>query len=61
MDRHRSAGEPRGPMQRDAKEVLADSVGKLREKLDPKKAAAASAGEEHLRGELRRFTLISIV
>jgi len=37
-------------VQRDTKEVL---VGKLKEKLDPKKVAARSAGEEHPRGELR--------
>jgi transposase len=42
----------RGPMQRDTKEVLAELVGKLKEKLDPKKVAATSAGEEHQRGEL---------
>ena len=42
----------RGPVQRDPKEVLAELVGKLREKLDPK-VVAASAGEEHPRGELR--------
>ncbi|HMK23979.1 MAG TPA: IS110 family transposase [Terriglobales bacterium] len=43
----------RGPMRRDTKEVLADLVGKLKEKLDPKKPAARSAGEKHKRGELR--------
>jgi transposase len=43
----------RGPVQRDTKEVLAELVGKLKEKLDPKKVAARSAGEEHPRGELR--------
>jgi hypothetical protein len=43
----------RGPMQRDTKEVLAELVGKLKEKLDPKKVAATSAREEHERGELR--------
>jgi hypothetical protein len=43
----------RGPMRRDTKEVLAELVGKLKEKLDPKKVAATSAGEEHPRGELR--------
>jgi hypothetical protein len=43
----------RGPVQRDTKEVLAELVGKLKEKLDPKKVAATSAGEEHQRGELR--------
>jgi len=43
----------RGPMQRDTKEVLAELMGKLKEKLDPKKVAATSAGEEHPRGELR--------
>jgi transposase len=43
----------RGPMQRDTKEVLAELVGKLKEKLDPKKVAATSAEEEHQRGELR--------
>jgi hypothetical protein len=37
----------RGPVQRDTKEVLAELVGKLKEKLDPKKAAATSAGEKH--------------
>jgi len=42
----------RGPMQRDTKEVLAELVGKLKEKLDPKKVAATSAEEEHQRGEL---------
>jgi len=40
-------------MRRDTKEVLAELVGKLKEKLDPKKVAATSAGEEHPRGELR--------
>ena len=40
-------------MQRDTKEVLAELVGKLKEKLDPKKVAATSAGEKHQRGELR--------
>jgi hypothetical protein len=40
-------------MQRDAKEVLAELMGKLKEKLDPKKVAATSAGEEHQRDELR--------
>jgi transposase len=40
-------------MRRDTKEVLAELVGKLKEKLDPKKVAATSAGEEHQRGELR--------
>jgi len=43
----------RGPMRRDTKEVLAELVGKLKEKLDPKKAAATSAGEEHERVDLR--------
>jgi hypothetical protein len=41
-----------GPVQRDTKEVLAELVGKLKEKLDPK-VVAASAGEEHRRGGLR--------
>jgi hypothetical protein len=41
-----------GPVQRDTKEVLAELVGKLEEKLDPKKVAATSAEEEHPRGEL---------
>jgi hypothetical protein len=40
-------------VQRDTKEVLAELVGKLKEKLDPKKAAGASAGDGHPRGELR--------
>src|SRR5258708_32293771 len=43
----------RGPMRRDTKEVLAELVGKLKEKLDPKKLAATSVGEKHKRGELR--------
>jgi len=33
--------------------VLAELVGKLKEKLDPKKVAVTSAGEKHPRGELR--------
>jgi hypothetical protein len=43
----------RGPVQRDTKEVLAELVGKLQEKLDRKKVAARSAGEKHPSGELR--------
>jgi hypothetical protein len=43
----------RGPVQRDTKEVLAELVKKLKEKLDPKKVAARSAGEKHQSGELR--------
>jgi len=39
-------------MRRGTKEVLAELVGKLKEKLDPKNLAATSAGE-HQRGELR--------
>jgi transposase len=42
----------RGPVQRDPKEVLAELLGKLREKLDPR-VVAASAGKEDGRGELR--------
>src|SRR5260370_5643521 len=42
----------RGPVQRDTKEVLAELVGKLKEKLDPTKVAATSVGEKHRRGEL---------
>ncbi len=42
----------RGPVQRDTKEVLAELVGKLKEKLDRKKVAATSAEEEHQRDEL---------
>ncbi len=34
--------KPRGPVQRDTKEVLAELVGKLKEKLDPKKVAATT-------------------
>src|ERR1700676_5570096 len=40
-------------MRRDTKEVLAELVGKLKEKLDPKKPAATSIGEKPKRGELR--------
>jgi len=39
-------------VQRDPKEVLAELVGKLREKLDPR-VVAASAGEEDSRGKVR--------
>lgn len=50
----------RVPVQRDTKEVLAELVGKLREKLDPK-VAIASRGEEHhgrrLRPNLDRLTV----
>jgi len=42
----------RGPVQLDPKEVLAELLGKLREKLDPR-VVAASAGKEDGRGELR--------
>jgi len=45
--------KPRDPMRRDTKEVLAELVGKLTEKLDPKKPAATSVGEKPKRGELR--------
>ena len=62
MDKHNNStkkSEPtskratsRGPVQqRDTGEVLAELVGKLREKLDPK-VGAASAGEKNQRGEL---------
>jgi transposase len=44
--------KPRGPVRRDTKEVLAELVAKLQEKLESKKVAATS-GEENKRGELR--------
>ena len=63
MKKHNNSGkksEPtskrtksRGPAPRDTKEVLAELVGKLKERLDRKKVPATSAGEEHERGELR--------
>lgn len=63
MKKHNNSGkksEPtskstksRGPVQRDTKEVLAELVEKLKERLDRKNVAATSAGEEHERGELR--------
>ena len=63
MQKHNNSGkksEPttkraksRAPVQRDTKEVLAELVEKLKEKLDPKNAAATSAGEKHPSGELR--------
>ena len=63
MKKHNNSGKkseptskrakPRGPIRRDTKDVLAELVGKLKEKLDPKKLAATSAGEKHKRGELR--------
>jgi hypothetical protein len=43
----------RGPVQRDTKEVLAERVGKLKEKLDPEKVVATSRGEKHESVELR--------
>ena len=52
-ERTTKRAKSRGPVQRDTKEVLAELVGKLKEKLDPKKVAATSAGEKHPRGELR--------
>jgi hypothetical protein len=52
--------KPRVPVQRDTKEVLAELVGKLKEKLDPK-VAVMSGGEEHhgrgLRPNLDRLTV----
>ena len=63
MQKHNNSGKKsettskrtksRGPVQRDTKEVLAELVGKLKKKLDPKKVAARSAEEKHPRGELR--------
>jgi hypothetical protein len=41
-----------GPVRRDTKEVLAELVAKLKEKLDSKKAAATN-GEEDERGDVR--------
>src|SRR5271168_4289042 len=52
--------KPRGPERRETKEVLAELVEKLKERLGPK-AVSASAGQEHSRGGLRpnldRFTI----
>lgn len=63
MQKHNNSGkksEPtskrrksRGLVQRDTKEVLAELVEKLKEKLDPKKVAAPSTGEKFRSGELR--------
>ena len=63
MNRHSNSGkksEPTtkrakspGPVRRDTKEVLAELVGKLKEKLDLKKVPARKTGEKHPRGELR--------
>jgi transposase len=60
LKKHNNSGkksEPtsksRGPVQRDTKEVLAELVEKLKERLDRKNVATTSAGEEHERGELR--------
>jgi hypothetical protein len=41
----------RGPVRRDTKEVLAELVAKLQEKVESKKVVATS-GEEDTRGEL---------
>jgi transposase len=43
---------PKGPVQRDSKEVMAELVAKLRERLGAK-AVSVGAGEEHGRGALR--------
>jgi hypothetical protein len=43
----------RGAVQRDTKEVLAELVGKLKAKLDPKQVVATGTGEKHQSGELR--------
>ena len=63
MKKHNNSGKkseptskqakPRGPIRRDTKDVLAELVGKLKEKLDPKKLAATNTAEKHKRGELR--------
>src|SRR5260370_40906710 len=52
-DRTSRRAKSRGPVERDTKEVLAELVGKLKEKLDPKKVAAGSTGEEDRRGKFR--------
>ena len=62
MKKHNNSGkksEPtskgaksRRPVPQDTKEVLAELVGKLRKKLDPK-VVAGSRGEEDQRGGLR--------
>jgi transposase len=44
--------KPRGPEQRDTKEVLAELVEKLKERLGPK-AVSANPGQEHSHGGLR--------
>jgi transposase len=51
--------ESRRPVQRDTTEVLAELVGKLKEKLDPKRVAATSARDARggLRPNLDRLTV----
>ena len=52
-ERTTKRAKSRGPVERDTKEVLAELVGGLKEKQDPKKVAATSAEEKHPHGELR--------
>ena len=70
MKKHNNSGmksEPtskrtksRGPVQRDTKEVLAELVGKLKEKLDPKKVAATGRHWSSVAGgERKRLTSFS--
>ena len=45
-DRAGKAGKARGPVQRDAKEVMAELVAKLSQKLEPRTEKADQAGEQ---------------
>ena len=49
-DRAGKPGKARGPLRRDAKEVMAELVVKLSQKLDPRQPALASAGEARQHG-----------
>ena len=70
MKKHNNSGkksEPtakraksRGPVQRDTKEVLAELVGKLRERLDPKVAVAETGEKSHGRGLRRNLDRLTV-
>ena len=45
-DRAGKTGKARGPVRRDAKEVMAELLEKLSQKLDPQAPPAADAAEE---------------
>ena len=59
MEERSKVAKARGPVQRDAKEVMAELLAKLKERLDPN-AGQASSGPEHssvIRPNLSAFTV----